>query len=72
MDDNLHFSSFLTSNGIYRSESGSLVNKGQPDEYILVEGQYSYLDSKDQLIVINYQADLNGYHITPDDPSSVS
>lgn len=57
------FSSFNTSNGIQRSESGTLVNEGQPDEHVEVFGFYSYTDPDGKLVEIRYTADENGYHI---------
>lgn len=61
----LSFFSFKTSNGIQRSESGKLVNIGQPDEHIEVQGTVSYSDPDGKLVVIHYKADKNGYQLTP-------
>ncbi|CAK1604172.1 unnamed protein product [Parnassius mnemosyne] len=58
-----YFFSYLTSNGITRQESGHLVNAGQPDEHVDVEGFYSYTDSDGVLQNIYYTADANGYAI---------
>ncbi|CAG5040093.1 unnamed protein product [Parnassius apollo] len=54
---------YVTSNGITREESGHLVNAGQPDEHVDVEGFYSYMDSDGVLQKIFYTADTNGYSI---------
>ncbi|CAG5040095.1 unnamed protein product [Parnassius apollo] len=58
-----YFFSYVTSNGITRQESGHLVNAGQPDEHVDVEGFYSYTDSDGVLQSIYYTADTNGYSI---------
>lgn len=63
------FFSFETSNGLQRSESGTLVNKGQPNEHIKVRGYYSYSDPDGKYVQINYTADENGYHVEPFSPS---
>lgn len=59
----LYFISFETSNGIKRLESGRLVNVGQTDEHLEVNGVFSYTDPDGNLVIVNYQADENGYHI---------
>ncbi|CAK1604170.1 unnamed protein product [Parnassius mnemosyne] len=63
-----YFFRFVTSNGITRQESGRLVNAGQPDEHVNVEGFYSYTDSDGVLQKIYYTADANGYSIRTKPP----
>nr|XP_021201021.2 endocuticle structural glycoprotein SgAbd-5 isoform X3 [Helicoverpa armigera] len=64
--------SFETSNGIKREERGRLVNVGQEDEHIVVEGSYSFLDDTGKLVFIRYTADENGYKIGPAPVDKVS
>ncbi|XP_068630833.1 endocuticle structural glycoprotein SgAbd-5-like [Battus philenor] len=59
---NYHFR-FVTSNGITREETGSLINDGLPNQYIYVVGSYSYTDTEGVPRNINYVADINGYVI---------
>ncbi|KAF9798837.1 hypothetical protein SFRURICE_020401 [Spodoptera frugiperda] len=54
---------FETSNGLKRQEKGSVVNQGQEDEYIQVQGSYSYIDTKGRLVNVVYRADKDGYHL---------
>lgn len=63
--------SFETSNGITRKESGYLVNVGQKDEHVVVEGSYSYTDVDGNVRTVKYTADENGYHIISDQPALV-
>lgn len=58
-----HCFRFVTSNGITREETGRLVNSGQSDEHIAVEGFYTYSDNDGILRMVNYKADSNGYVI---------
>ncbi|XP_013141186.1 PREDICTED: flexible cuticle protein 12-like [Papilio polytes] len=58
-----YFFRFVTSNGITREETGRLVNSGQSDEHIAVEGFYTYSDNDGILRTVNYKADSNGYVI---------
>ncbi|XP_034824812.1 endocuticle structural glycoprotein SgAbd-5-like [Maniola hyperantus] len=60
--------SFKTSNGITREETGSIVNEGQPDEYILVIGRYTYFNTEGQEEIVEYTAGENGYNISPPKP----
>ncbi|CAB3221314.1 unnamed protein product [Arctia plantaginis] len=59
---------FMTLNGITREETGRLVNVGENDDYIAVNGSYSYIDPDGIQIVVNYIADKNGYRILPEIP----
>ncbi|XP_013177820.1 PREDICTED: endocuticle structural glycoprotein SgAbd-5-like [Papilio xuthus] len=56
-----YFFRYITSNGITRQESARLINSGQPDEHIAVEGFYSYKDVDGVLQTVYYKADTNGY-----------
>lgn len=40
-----------------------MVNQGQEDEYIQVQGSYSYIDTKGRLVNVVYRADKDGYHL---------
>ncbi|XP_023952580.2 endocuticle structural glycoprotein SgAbd-5-like [Bicyclus anynana] len=57
--------SFATSNGMAREETGTIVNKGQPNEHIAVKGRYSYMDTEGKQEMVEYSADENGYIILP-------
>ncbi|XP_023954093.2 flexible cuticle protein 12-like [Bicyclus anynana] len=57
--------SFETSNGITRDEIGTIVNKGQPNEYISVKGRFSYINTEGIQEFVEYSADENGYTISP-------
>ncbi|XP_022816498.1 endocuticle structural glycoprotein SgAbd-5-like isoform X2 [Spodoptera litura] len=54
---------FETSNGLKRQENGVVFNQGQEDEYIQVQGSYSYIDTKGRLVNVIYRADRDGYHL---------
>ncbi|CAH1644279.1 unnamed protein product [Spodoptera littoralis] len=58
---------FETSNGLKRQESGVVFNQGQEDEYIQVQGSYSYIDTKGRLVNVIYRADRDGYHLQEKD-----
>ncbi|XP_022816548.1 endocuticle structural glycoprotein SgAbd-5-like isoform X2 [Spodoptera litura] len=53
---------FQTSNGLVREESGIVVNPGQEDQYIDVQGSYSYIDTNGAVVDVKYSADKDGYH----------
>lgn len=55
----------MTSNGIERKETGTLVNGGQPGAYIEVKGIVAYTDTHGEEIVVQYTADNQGYHAQP-------
>ncbi|XP_045764383.1 uncharacterized protein LOC123866748 [Maniola jurtina] len=61
-DGNYRFS-FKTSNGITRSETGAIINKGQPNEHVEVKGQYTYFDTDGKEELVLYIADENGYRL---------
>ncbi|XP_061710361.1 endocuticle structural glycoprotein SgAbd-5-like [Cydia pomonella] len=67
---NYHFE-YETSNGITREETGTLINGGHHDTYIVVDGLVSYLDPNGKLIIVRYSADKKGYHIV-DEPLLVT
>ncbi|CAH0699912.1 unnamed protein product [Spodoptera exigua] len=54
---------FETSNGLKREETGFLINQGQEDEFIRVQGSYSYIDTEGKVVTVIYSADQDGYHI---------
>ncbi|XP_013141191.1 PREDICTED: endocuticle structural glycoprotein SgAbd-5-like [Papilio polytes] len=56
-----YFFRYVTSNGITRQETSRLINSGQSDEHIAVEGYYSYKDLEGLLHTVYYKADTNGY-----------
>ncbi|XP_014363548.2 endocuticle structural glycoprotein SgAbd-5 [Papilio machaon] len=58
-----YFFRFVTSNGITREETGRLINSGQPDEHVAVDGFYTYKDADGVLHTVTYKADTNGYVI---------
>ncbi|XP_014363551.2 endocuticle structural glycoprotein SgAbd-5 [Papilio machaon] len=59
-----YFFRYVTSNGITRQETARLINSGQSDEHIAVEGFYSYKDVDGVLYTVYYKADTNGYQTT--------
>lgn len=59
------FFSYETSNGISRSEIGTVINKGQPNEHVVVEGRNSYINAKGEEQIFRYVADENGYRVLP-------
>ncbi|XP_046960728.1 endocuticle structural glycoprotein ABD-5-like [Vanessa cardui] len=59
---------FETSNGIIREESGTLVDVGLPNEHLLVEGSYSYINSDKVFVTVYYVADDKGYRIIKPPP----
>lgn len=46
-----------------RNETGRLVNAGTENQYVDVQGTFSYTDTNGKLVEINYHADENGYHV---------
>lgn len=54
--------SFKTSNGITRSEVGTLIDEGLPSQYILVEGRVSYQKPDGSEEQWTYTADKDGFH----------
>ncbi|KAJ2946971.1 hypothetical protein O0L34_g16317 [Tuta absoluta] len=70
---NYHFS-FETSNGLTREETGRVVNRGQEDEHIEVQGHYMYFDEEGGAHTVYYTADKDGYRIVPEEslPASIT
>ncbi|XP_049865997.1 endocuticle structural glycoprotein SgAbd-5-like [Pectinophora gossypiella] len=56
-----YFFRYVTKNGLMREENGYQVNVGEPDQHIVVNGEYSYRDPEGNLHIIRYTADENGY-----------
>lgn len=61
----LYTSSFTTSNGITREESGIVVDEGLPSQHILVVGSVIYYTPDGNKQEWTYTADKNGYHAEP-------
>lgn len=53
----------MTPNGITREETGRLVNVDKTDQFVAVEGSYSYTDPDGKEIFVSYIADENGFHV---------
>ncbi|KAJ8732071.1 hypothetical protein PYW08_014801 [Mythimna loreyi] len=60
--------SFETSNGLKRKEIGRVINPGAENQYLDVEGSFSYTDAEGKLVEVFYRADQNGYHIQEKPP----
>lgn len=54
---------YRTSNGIEREETGTVKRNKDNEEYIAVEGYYTYYTDKGK-ITVNYEADEEGYRQT--------
>ncbi|XP_044750533.1 uncharacterized protein LOC123310907 [Coccinella septempunctata] len=69
----VYFFSYTTSNGITRQESAVLVNdpnsKNDEDQIIRITGYYSYIDNDNNIFLVDYVADENGYNISRKEPS---
>ena len=53
--------SYEQSDGQSRKEVGMLMNKGTPDEELVVIGMYSFIGDDNNTYVTMYRADKNGY-----------
>ncbi|KAI5631981.1 insect cuticle protein domain-containing protein [Phthorimaea operculella] len=56
--------SFELSNGLARVETGRVVNRGEEDEHIQVQGHYKYTDENGEHIIY-YTAGKDGFQIVP-------
>lgn len=54
-------SSFETSDGVIREETGSIVNPGKEDAYVARVGQFRYKSPDGENVQIDYTADIKGY-----------
>ncbi|CAH0727797.1 unnamed protein product, partial [Brenthis ino] len=57
--------SFSTSNGITKSETGTVVDEGLPSQYILVEGKVFYITPDGNEEAWMYEADKDGFRLLP-------
>lgn len=54
-------SSYELSDGQMRQEVGMLMNKGTPNEELVVMGMYSFVGDDNNTYITMYRADRNGY-----------
>lgn len=54
-------SRYETTGGTYRREDGGIVSKAEGD-FLVVRGEYGYIDPRGNTFAIKYIADSNGYH----------
>ncbi|XP_041976308.1 endocuticle structural glycoprotein SgAbd-5-like [Aricia agestis] len=57
--------SFGTADNTRREETGQIVNAGQPDEHIEVNGSYSYFRPDGEEEIVYYVADKDGFRTVP-------
>lgn len=55
-----------------REEHGVLMNKGTPEEELVVIGKYSYFKEDGEEHIVEYRADKNGYHPSIVEPPSIA
>ncbi|CAG9560424.1 unnamed protein product [Danaus chrysippus] len=63
---------YSTSNGIYRQETGTLVNEGLTNEHIEVRGSYSFIQPDGRLETVEYTADENGFKYSKKLPTEIN
>lgn len=56
-----NISRYETTRGTYRREDGGIVSKPEGD-YLVVRGEYGYIDPGGKPFAIKYVADSNGFH----------
>lgn len=53
--------SYENSDGSSRDEKGAIINRGEENEGVAVEGVYAYIDVDGQKVEVHYKADEAGF-----------